>query len=64
MLYVYKGPVIQFGQILAEKWRGGTQAPSEAKALANLMYQYKRKNKMSKDCLISLEPKYLSLIES
>lgn len=39
--YTYVGPVVRFGVILANKWRGETWAPSEKKARSNLAYQFK-----------------------
>lgn len=43
-LYSYDGPVMEFERIVANHWKGRTYAPSEAKARANLAYQYKREN--------------------
>lgn len=41
-LYVYDGPVFEFERLIANYWRGETYAVSEAKARANLAYQFKR----------------------
>lgn len=41
-LYSYCGPVLEFDKIVATNWRGETYAASEAKARANLAYQFKR----------------------
>ena len=40
-VYSYDGPVMQFGKCIADRWKGVTKAPTEAKARANLMYQFK-----------------------
>ena len=39
--YVYDGPVIFFGKLLADHWKGETMAPSEQKARSNLEYRAK-----------------------
>lgn len=41
-LYVYYGPVTEFGRCIANNWRGETYAPSKAKAKSNLIYQFKK----------------------
>ena len=41
-LYSYNGPVMEFDRIVDNHWQGQTYASSEAKARANLAYQYKR----------------------
>lgn len=40
-LYSYDGPVLEFDKIVANHWRAQTYAVSEAKARANLAYQFK-----------------------
>lgn len=40
-LYKYEGAVTSFGSVI-DHWEGRTQAESESKAKANLMFQYKR----------------------
>jgi hypothetical protein len=40
--YEYNGPVYEFDRIIAERWNATTVATSEAKARANLAYQYKK----------------------
>lgn len=42
--YEYDGPVLEFGNLVANHWRGETMAPSEKKARSNLAYQFKKKN--------------------
>ena len=41
-LYSYDGPVLEFDRIIANRWQSQTYAVSEAKARANLAYQFKR----------------------
>lgn len=60
-LYVYEGPVMQFGKVVQDSWKEGTQAVSIAKALSNLKFQYKRKAKLSPNSKIDLLPEYLKL---
>lgn len=40
--YSYKGPVCEFGKVIASQWVAETSAPSEKKALCNLSFQFKR----------------------
>lgn len=61
-LYRYEGPVMSFDKIIQDIWKGGTQAESEAKAKANLKFQYKVKHKLAKDSKIDL-PGKLVIIE-
>lgn len=42
--YIYEGPVLEYGRLIANNWKGETTAPSEAKAKSNLAYQFKIKN--------------------
>lgn len=57
--WAYKGPVKLFDHIINSNWEGATWAPSEAKALANLSYQFKSKNGMVPGTRISLNKDYL-----
>ena len=41
--YYYNGPVMEFGRLVADHWKGETVAPSERKAKSNLAYNYKQK---------------------
>jgi hypothetical protein len=41
-LYSYDGPVLEFDRIIANHWQGQTYAVSEAKARANLAFQFKK----------------------
>ena len=40
--YSYCGPVLEFDTVIDLRWEAKTMAPSEKKALSNLMYRYKR----------------------
>lgn len=42
--YTYDGPVMEFDRLLADHWKGETMAPSEKKAMSNLIYQFKKQN--------------------
>jgi hypothetical protein len=42
--YIYEGPVLEYGRLIANNWKGETTAPSEAKAKSNLAYQFKKQN--------------------
>lgn len=41
-LYSYNGPVLAFEKVIANRWKGQTYASSEAKARANLAFQFKK----------------------
>ena len=41
-LYSYDGPVLEFDKIVANRWKGQTYAPTEARARTNLAFQFKR----------------------
>ena len=41
-VYIYDGPVLEFGRVITQRWQGRTVAVSEAKARSNLAYQYKQ----------------------
>lgn len=57
--WMYKGPVKLFDTVINPSWEGSTLASSEAKALANLAYQYKSKNGMVAGTKISLNKDYI-----
>lgn len=40
--YTYRGPVKEFGKVIATDWSASTSAPSEKKARSNLAYQFKK----------------------
>lgn len=46
MKWIYDGPVISFGKCICQKWHGETIAPTESKARSNLVYQFKKENKL------------------
>lgn len=39
--YFYEGPVMEFNNIIANRWSATTRAVSEKKARCNLAYQFK-----------------------
>lgn len=57
--YNYEGPVVAFGKVIANKWKGETVATSRAKALNNLAYQFKKEAKMVPASRVNLVEKYL-----
>lgn len=42
--YSYKGPVMEFGRCISNRWEASTYAVSEGKARSNLTYQYKKQH--------------------
>lgn len=52
--YIYEGPVMIFGQCVANKWRGETYAESEKKAKSNLVYQFKSQNNLIPSTKVTL----------
>lgn len=42
--YVYDGPVLMFDNLIADRWKGETMAPTAKKARNNLSYQFKKQN--------------------
>ena len=52
--YMYNGPVMEFGTLLTDHWKGETTAPSESKARSNLAYQFKKNNHRVPSAKISL----------
>lgn len=40
--YSYDGPVMEFDNCIDSHWKGETMAPTDTKARANLVYQYKK----------------------
>ena len=59
--YIYEGPVMRFENCIANKWRGETIATSEIKARSNLIYQFKKQNKLEPNSKITL-PKKIVMI--
>ena len=60
--YSYKGPVCEFGRVIASMWTAETIALSEKKALSNLAFRYKRDNNKIKTAKITL-PGKLTVVE-
>lgn len=60
--YSYKGPVCEFGKVIASMWTAETSAPTERKALSNLAFQFKRDNNKIKTAKITLLGK-LTVVE-
>lgn len=61
-VYAYDGPVMIFEQCVEYNWHAETMAPSEAKALSNFKYQYKKKINRLAGCKVTL-PGKLSIID-
>ena len=61
-LYIYNGPVMEFGVCIAHNWYAETRAPTERKARSNLTYQYKKQHNKSSDSKIVLMGK-IELVE-
>lgn len=55
--YFYNGPVTMFGALLADHWRGETEALTEKKARSNLIYQYKKQNGYAPSAKVELPGK-------
>lgn len=41
-MYIYNGPVLYYGKVISNNWRGKTHADSIGKATSNLKYQFKK----------------------
>ena len=52
--YIYDGPVMEFGRVLTDRWKGETMAPTATKARSNLTYQFKKQNNRITGSKISL----------
>lgn len=44
MVFAYEGPVYEFNQLVAEKWKAETTAVTKVKAISNLAYRWKKEN--------------------
>ena len=62
-IYRYEGPVFSFGRVISDKWKYGTRAVSEKEAIAHLTFNYKMKNKLTKEAKIELDKKCLTIIQ-
>lgn len=60
--YIYEGSVMEFGNVIANRWRGETFAPSEKKARANLAHKYKKKHNRTAGAKIVL-PGKIALVD-
>lgn len=52
--YVYTGPVLKFGTVVANNWHGSTFAVSEKQAASNLAYQFKKQFGLVANTRVSL----------
>lgn len=52
--YIYKGPVLKFGVCIEQEWIAETWAPTEKKAMNNLIYRYKKAHDYVKSAKIEL----------
>ncbi len=55
--YLYEGPVMEFGRLVQNNWKGETVAVSETKARNNLSYQWKKRNNRMAGTRITLPGK-------
>lgn len=58
--YSYSGPVEEFGRCIADNWSSSTRAVSEEKARSNLVYQFKKQNKLKPYVKINLPGKIVA----
>lgn len=56
-LYMYSGPVEEFGRCIDSKWSAETVASSEKKARSNLVFRYKAETGRAPYSKISLPGK-------
>lgn len=59
--YSYDGPVLEFGRVVADRWSSSTYAPSEKKARANLIFQFKKQFNRAPNVKITLPGKIIEL---
>lgn len=59
--YKYSGPVLAFDHLITAKWSGETIAESEKKAIANLAYQFKKQNNVTKSARINLPGQLMNI---
>lgn len=52
--FTYEGAVLVFGALKELRWKASTVAPSEAKAKANLKYQFRRQHNYAQNTPIEL----------
>ena len=53
-LFAFSGGISHYGKWIGN-WTGETVAPSPARAVSNLVYQYKKENRLNSQYQISLE---------
>lgn len=53
-IYVYEGPVCEFGRCVQNNWVGKTIAVSEKKAKSNLAFQWKIQNNRTENSRVEL----------
>lgn len=58
-LYMYSGPVEEFGRCIDSKWSAETVASSEKKARSNLVFRYKAETGRAPGSKISLPGKII-----
>ena len=59
--YAYNGPVMVFGKVAQNNWRGETLAATPEKAKSNLAYQWKKLNGMTATARVEL-PERVKLV--
>ena len=59
--YIYDGPVMEFGKMITDRWRGETCAASPTKAKSNLVYQFKKQNNRIPGSKITLPGKVIAV---
>lgn len=59
--YIYDGPVMEFDNCVAARWKGITYAVSESKARNNLVYQFKKKHNRIPGTKITLPGKIVAV---
>lgn len=55
--YNYDGPVLRFDNVVSNRWKASTIAPTEARAKSNLAYRYKKENGLMPNTKITLPGK-------
>jgi len=53
-IYIYEGPVMEFGRCVQNTWTGKTVAVSEKKARSNFAYQWKMQNNKMENSRVEL----------
>ena len=61
--YIYDGCVLLFDNIITTNWHGETMAPTEAKAISNLMFQFKKQNRLAPSAKVSLNASDIKCVE-